>query len=173
MHYEKIKQCDFCKCDYVRKNISQRWCGEKCRFFSKIEKQEKCWKWIGEMRRDGYGEHSFNGKNLSAHRASWQLFKGKIPKEKCVCHKCDNRWCVNPDHLWIGTQKENSKDRALKGRSADRHGEKHPLHKLTEENVMEIRNLLGKITQKEIARIYNVDQSCISGIKIGRIWGHI
>lgn len=79
------------------------------------EPNSGCWLWIGALRA-GYGNFWYKGKNESAHRVSWLLHNGKIPDEKCVLHKCDMPSCVNPDHLFIGTQRDNVIDAVSKGR---------------------------------------------------------
>lgn len=88
------------------------------RFLKYVNKKESsCWEWIGSIQtKTGYGQFYLNKKNISSHRVSWILHEGEIPKGLCVLHKCDNRKCVNPDHLWIGNHKENTRDMIEKGR---------------------------------------------------------
>lgn len=86
------------------------------RFLQKVTKTESCWIWIGALNSRGYGSFLFNGKITSAHRYSYEQYKGEIPEGLFVCHSCDNPRCVNPDHLWIGTHSENMKDMISKDR---------------------------------------------------------
>lgn len=87
------------------------------RFWDKVNKTEDCWEWIGAIRgNSGYGCIKINGKNQNAHRVSWELSFGKIPVEKLVCHHCDNRRCVRPDHLFLGSYTDNILDSFSKGR---------------------------------------------------------
>lgn len=133
-----------------------------------------CWIWTGKES-SGYGMYN----KYLAHRMSYELFIGEIPDGMCVCHKCDIPLCVNPNHLFIGSHKENMKDMEIKGRKwakpVFRKNDGEPASaKLTKDKVNEIRSLLslGK-TQQEIALIFGVTQGCIGFIKRGKTWAHV
>lgn len=127
-----------------------------------------CHEWQSTIKKDGYGQFWFKGRPSRAHRVSFQLNKGDIPKGMLVLHKCDNRRCVNPDHLYVGTHKDNVRDMHERGRAALR-------NKLTEDEVREIRLLSsrGKFSQTKLAEMFGVNQPAIWKIISYRTWKHI
>lgn len=132
-----------------------------------------CWDWLGVLTKFGYPKIGSRYFNLwTGHRASWFIFNGEIPKGKCVLHRCDNPKCTNPEHLFLGTEKENIKDRCKKDRSAI--GSKGGNSKLDEYKVKEIKNLLKKgISQDSIAKKFDIHQTQISKIKLEKTWRHV
>ena len=139
-------------------------------FWYKIEKTKDCWNWTGRLDKDGYGISSRGGKTIKAHRYSWVLHFGEIKKEHWVLHKCDNRRCVNPRHLFLGDSRININDMMSKGRSL--RGSRNHQSKLTESQVRKIRALAGKEIQSKIARRFGVTQSMISKIILKSKWIH-
>lgn len=133
------------------------------RFLEKVEIRESgCHEWICSVNRGGYGKFYYEGKCNTAHRVSYILFNGKIPDNLFVLHKCDNRICVNPEHLFLGSGKDNIRDMDKK----KRRGTKCPL---TNSQVDEIREMLrNRYSQQKIAEKFNVGQTVISRIKLGQ-----
>ena len=141
------------------------------RFWKYINKNglNGCWTWIGAKNKNGYGQID----NKGTHRISWELHNGPIPKGLCVCHKCDEPSCVNPEHLFLGTFEKNSQDMTNKNRQAK--GEKINNSKLKEWQVLEIRVKYetGKYTTEQLAGEYNVNKSTIRRIVKKITWKHI
>lgn len=139
-----------------------------------IKGPDDCWNWLSTKNELGYGFYRFNKKFNKSHRLSYIFTFGEIPEGLCVCHKCDNPSCVNPNHLFLGTMKDNTQDMIKKGRAIIRKGEKHHKAKLTEEQVLEIRCLYKQgISQKDLAFKYNISIPTISQIINNILWKHI
>jgi predicted XRE-type DNA-binding protein len=144
------------------------------RFEHQINKTEDgCWIWSGEIADHGGGILRIGGQTLSAYRLSYEIYIGEIIQNLCVCHSCDVRACVNPDHLWLGTHAENMADAAQKNRMHP--GEKSAQSKLQNEQVIEIVNLYktGSYSQEKLGNMFGVKHSIISGIITGKNWKHL
>jgi len=137
------------------------------------EPNSGCFLWTASGGPNGYGHINIGGKTVRAHRAAYELFKGPIPDNLCVLHTCDTPCCVNPGHLFAGTQTDNMTDMIKKGRARYLAGESHPrgTAKLTEKQVLEIRVATG--SQKQIAARYGIGCSNVSQIKSRQRWGHL
>ena len=130
---------------------------------------EECWIWNASVDGKGYGQINAGcrgAKMLRAHRVSYEVFIGEIPHGLCVLHKCDTPRCVNPSHLFLGTQKDNVKDCWDKGRRTNNTiGEKHWKCKLSDNDIIEIRSLLNDgLKQVQIAERFNMSQAHVSKI---------
>lgn len=153
----------------------------KERFWKYVDKfgNNGCWEWRGSLDSKGYGKildegGAKNGKLLAAHRVSYLIHYGDITNGLYVCHKCDNRKCVNPEHLFLGTAKDNSQDMIAKNRLPKRNGETCN-SKLTRSQVTEIKKLLaGKLeTISDIANKYNVGYNVIWDISANNTWKNV
>lgn len=150
------------------------------RFWAKVnipDDHEKCWEWQGSKDGNGYGSLIIRKKmiqvRLTTHRISWEIAYGEIPEGLCVCHKCDNRKCVNPNHLFLGTNLDNIRDKIQKGRQPV--GEKVPNHKLTSEQVRLIRQeyASGQKGQRKLAKEFGVDKTTIKNIVHRTTWKEV
>jgi len=154
---------------------------QKARFLQLVDQESAgdCWRWTGSILSNGYGYFSLGRRLMHAHRASYILFNGgSIPAGMNVCHQCDNQWCVNPGHLWLGTQKQNIRDAMAKGRhvpppKTDWQNRSKPHHwqRLTEEQAREIvRRVRSGELQKTIAADFGISTKTVSKIKLGLRW---
>lgn len=143
------------------------------RFLARVEHDLNggCWLWSGTMLPVGYGQIQIDGKQISAHRLSWNLFRGEITAGLCVCHRCDVRACVNPDHLFLGTHRDNVRDMLNKGRGRTMSGDDHVRAKI---QAGDIPGIWARIQAGErmasIAGDFGVDQCAINAIRRGRTW---
>lgn len=142
---------------------------------SKVNKTDGCWEWTGSFSR-GYGRFALTHRSeIKAHRLSHILFIGEIPDGMFVCHKCDNKKCVNPDHLFAGTPKDNAQDMIKKGRKPSQKGSCHYQSKLTDEDVRAIISMNKKryFEQRELAKHFGVSPATINYILSGKRWNHL
>lgn len=133
------------------------------------EPNSGCWLWLGLLREDGYGLLSVRGKHKRAHVWAYEHFKSKVPKHLCVLHNCDVRCCVNPEHLRVGTKKQNTQDAIDRRRFPQ--GIEHHVTTLTENQIQAIRKDARK--QRIIAAEYGVCQMTISNIKARKTWKYL
>src|SRR3990167_4107802 len=142
------------------------------RFWPKVRKSAECWIWTGWKYKDNYGRMRC-GRNIvkSAHRISWLLNNGAIPKGLHVLHRCDNPPCVNPKHLFLGTALDNARDCVLKNRHAK--GSTSGRRKLEESDIYDIRRRYVYWSGGMLAREYNVSPSLIRRIARREIWKHL
>lgn len=197
--------CTICACPFTRYAYldKQTMCSPKCRaesmrrpllarLMSHVDPRPNpygCWIWIGSKNKKGYGQISINRKPHPAPRAMYEITYGIVLPIFLVCHDCpggDNPACINPDHLFLGTPKDNIQDARKKNRLSSganhylnkrpelvRRGEGNPMSKLTSTDIPEIRRLLTFISQSEVARRFRVSRSAIEHIYFGHTWKHV
>lgn len=151
------------------------------RFWAQVDttpgQSKGCWNWKGKPKEDGYGQFlvKTDGKQklYKAHRYSWELHNGPIPPGFMVCHTCDNRMCVKPEHFFLGTHKDNSQDMVQKGRSCL--GQKNGRTGLTDQQAKEI--LLGffkdGVPKKELLKRYPIGYTALGFLLRGQSWVHV
>jgi len=137
------------------------------RFYDKVmpEPNSGCWLWVGSERK-GYGRlycrENGRQKPYSAHRLSYELHKGAIPRGMIICHRCDNTYCVNPDHLYCGTHEQNTADMFARGRAA---------RQIPAPVISKIKNSQRGLAA--LAREYGLHRTTVWKIQTGRRWGHV
>lgn len=143
------------------------------RFDLYTKRADGCWLWVGFRDLNGYGRLNVDGVPVIASRLSYQLHYGEIPDGKHVCHKCDNPPCVNPDHLFLGTPKDNTADMINKGRDRRRGlpGVSHHAARLTDEIVRFVR--CSDMTDAEAARKFDVSRATIHAVRHRKTWTHL
>lgn len=144
------------------------------RFWRHVQRGEGCWEWTGCLHDGGYGLIRVDGRNRRAHRVAWQLSHGAIPEGLRVCHTCDNPPCVRPDHLFLGTDADNMRDKTAKGRARWHRGSANSMAKLTEALVQTIRaEAAAGVTYRAIARVHGIHFTTVGGIVRRQIWSHV
>lgn len=187
-----IKTCQFCgkqyqSSQYGQRALNQKYCGTSCKskgkislaselFEKRFDRTEGCWEWKGNVNSAGYGRIAFQNKRQLAHRVAFFLAfpdKGRQLKDQCVLHKCDNRRCVNPSHLFLGSRAQNNLDKMDKQRHPK--GETSHLSKLTEAQVLEIRRMFveSKMSYSELGRRFNTSRKNVKYIVDRVTWVHI
>ena len=159
----------------IRRNVSEEYKVEaRRRFEEQFEAVPECgcWIWLGGVNLKGYGSFWYNGRGRAAHRVSYELYKGTIPKDLHIMHSCDVTSCVNPTHLAVGTNTENHRDKMARGRNISPRGEASGRTDLKECEVLEIfkRAHKGEL-QKDIAADFSIKKAAVCAIKQGRNWG--
>lgn len=166
---------------YTKQTPEQKFVKRQARFWSKVRVKapEECWEWTGSKSEFGYGQTrqiiNANGRTTLAHRVSWELKHGPIPNDQWVLHKCDNPPCVNPDHLFIGSQKDNMQDCKSKGRMICAKGEMAGNVILTSESVKAMRQAFrsGTQTMRQLGIQYGVTADAAYRVIRGINWKHI
>lgn len=144
------------------------------RFWEKVDKRDanECWPWLASTKQGGYGRISDEcGRPQQAHRVSYGLTFGPIPDGNVVCHRCDNPRCVNPSHLFLGTQADNLRDMRSKGRGNPLRGIQHPKARLTEELAQLLRH--DPRSHRQLARAFGIGKSTVGMIKARVTWTHV
>lgn len=160
----------------MRKASSSETITEKLKRLTSVE-EDGCWMFLGPWTTHGYGHLSYDGQIFRAHRISYELNCGLVPEGKMVLHKCDHRYCINPEHLFLGTAQDNVNDMIAKGRDifGENFGENNGQAKLTEDEVRQIRRLLaeGHHTQDQIGDMFGVTRGAVKQIKHGKTWRYL
>lgn len=153
---EMIKICKSCQKEFNPKAY-ETCCSIKCRLFLGVKKEGDCWIWQGSTVAGNYGKVRISGITHSTHKASYLIFKGEIPDGLWVCHSCDVKKCINPDHLFLGSPAENRRDAYLKNRIKYCIGENNHFSRLSDIQAEEIRLLKSEgFTYERLSRIFNM-----------------
>ena len=166
-------------CAKISAAARKRWGDPVKRFWTGVQIDDlvDCWLWMRRKNSEGYGNIRWYGETWLTHRVAWNISRGEIPQGMLVCHHCDNPPCVNPSHLFLGTDLDNARDKIAKGRSVlppSFAGEKNPMATLTAPAVLEIRRLYKEgATQISLCRKFEASQTQIWLIVHNRRWKHL
>lgn len=175
--------CDGCGREFTPRRTRTRFCSKECAGIRPNAREDiwrlirkggtdECWEWQGTIDEDGYGRLSIAAKPRLAHRIAFELGQGRSAAGMLVCHRCDNRRCCNPAHLFLGTPADNLQDAATKGRMP--RGEQNAKAVLTEDAVREIRALAAAgMPQRAIARRFEITQPNVGFICRRETWRHV
>lgn len=173
-----VKACLHCGKQFTLAYNHQLYCSDECRFWPKVAKRgpDECWLWLGTKPAFGHGQFRLNGRAVYAHRFCWELVHGPLAAgdDVCVLHKCDVPACVNPNHLFVGTRKENLADMRRKKRGSEPphyKGSRNSFAKITEADVRAIR--AEPLTAQALADKYGLGVNNINKIRQRRIWKHV
>ena len=165
------KQCPVCLRAFTPNYAGRVCCSDQCakrklgtflqRFWNRVSAvQSGCWEWVGKIERGGYARVRLENsrERVLVHRLSWEMKNGPIPEGMLILHKCDNRKCVNPDHLYVGTYQNNTDDMLERGRANKARGERHGRAKLTDDQFHQLVSdyNAGGVTQKQLASKYGL-----------------
>lgn len=187
----KDRNCLICGKVFRPRKVISKCCSKRCgylvrlrkpaeqiaeRFWDKVNKLRGCWEWDGwKSRSTGYGGYSANGKQDVAHRWAWQITNGAIPAGQHVLHKCDNKICVNPAHLYLGNARQNYID--MMARQGHEYfgkcGEKNHQSRYTAKDINRLRVLSATIQQKSLAKLFAMSKGNVSRIINRTLWRHI
>lgn len=172
------KTCQYCNKTFLHTPGSHgKHCSLPCRFWSKVDVlgPDDCWEWKA-FKFYGYGKIRTNGKSINAQRVAWELTFGPIPEGLHALHRCDNRACQNPKHIFLGTNYDNVMDRVTKNRSGGApKGQENCNAKFTDDQVRHIKKILFERRQNciEIAEQFSVHPETVRRIKRGEAWSHV
>jgi len=145
-------------------------------FWKHVEKTTTCWNWTGATMWKGYGVFGIapERRHLRAHRYAWEIAHGTIPRGLFVLHRCDNRRCVRPEHLFLGTHDDNMRDKMQKGGRIDARGANNYNAKLTDAHVRRLREMSRRgVLHKNIATMFGVTRAAVSYAARGDTWSHV
>lgn len=175
--HSHCKPCSLARQEVRRRRLGVRQAVKRSlaqRFWERVDQRSaaECWAWTGARYNTGYGQLWSGTRSVGAHRVSWELHYGKVPAGHGVFHRCDNRPCVNPSHLFVGPQLANMRDKVSKDRQA--RGETDGNSRYTANMVREVRaRYASGMTQREAGEPFGMKQAVVSDIVRRRTWRHI